>query len=1179
MEKSAARNQKNKKSQRSKGERVTVVGIGTSAGGVQALQKFFEAMPADLGVAFVVVLHLSPDMASDLAPILSARTRLPVTQIQKTARLEPNHVYIIPPNRRLLVMDNEISAVQFEEARGSRAPIDLFFRSLAEQHGDGVAIILTGAGSDGAMGVRAVKEAGGVIIVQDPVEAEYPSMPRSAIATGAADLVLPLSEIVERLPELIRSKESLTSRQLQHSDEDHLLRILGHLRVRTGHDFSKYKRSTIIRRIARRTQVARLETLEEYYTYLKENVEEVQALFGDLLISVTTFFRDPHSFEKLAQVVLPHLFEGKEPTDVIRVWVPGCATGEEAYSVAILLLEEAARHELRPEIQIFASDLDAGALAIAREGRYPVAIAADISEERLRRFFSAGGDHYRVKRELRDVLLFASHSLLKDPPFTRLDLISCRNLLIYLDRDLQQQVCNAFHYALNPNGFLFLGSSESADNPPGLFRPLDREARIFVSTGKRHDKPPIVPGLFASPRTPEHVHAVARASFPSASQGAFGLHRQLLEKLAPPSILIDEGHRILHLSETAGRYLQPSGGPLTSDAAELVRPELRFDLRAALHRAFQTGESTLTLPIAVHFNGAPQRVYIQVKPIQDRDSGTRHVVALFIEGEALEGEGEGGHDSESGNDVVQRLKQELQLTRTNLRAKREEFESANEELRAANEELQSINEEYRSTSEELETSKEELQSINEELQTVNNELKLKLETVSRAHSDLQNLMAATDVGTLFLDTGLCIKRFTPSLATLFNISPSDEGRPITNFTHRLEFDGLSNDARSVLQNLTPIEREIRSETGNWYLMRLRPYRTVDNKIDGVVATFVDVTERRRTQQALKDSEERLQQESRLVELSRAPLFGWNFDSDTITKWNRGSEDLYGYSRDEAIGQKKNQLLKTSVFQSSFADLKQQLSETGSWAGELKQTTKDGREVTVESQIELVSSEQTRLCLESVRDVTDRRLWEERQKLLLGELSHRVKNTLGVVLSIARQTRRSAESTGQFVESFEGRVSALADSHQLLAESDWKGAELGELVRQQLQPYLDENGSRVSTEGGAVVLPADLAAPFAMVIHELCTNALKYGSWSKPKGKVILSWHLSPGSNGEKILHFTWKESGGPPVHEPKTFGFGSALIENSLPNATVLRKFDPKGLICTIELPIAKVNAKPTCHG
>jgi two-component system, chemotaxis family, CheB/CheR fusion protein len=1145
-----------------------IVGVGASAGGVQTLQNFFDALPESTGAAFVVVVHLDPKTRSDLAAILSARTRMRVTQVQTTLPLQENNVYIIPPDRRLHITDNNISSAPFDEPRGQRAPIDLFFRSLAEQHGDGFAVILTGAGSDGAVGVRAVKEEGGIILVQDPNEAEYPSMPRSAIATGIADLILPVRELAVRLAELIRNKDSATPAEGRHFDETILRRILAHIRVRTGHDFSKYKRSTVVRRIARRMTVTRTTDPRDYYEILRDNEDEAQALLGDLLISVTTFFRDSEAFETLKNLALPELFQGKERSDTIRVWTPGCATGEETYTIAMLLMEEATRHEVRPSIQVFGSDLDARALTTAREGRFPAAIETDVSEERLRRFFVREGDHYRVRQELRDIVLFANHSLLKDPPFSRLDLISCRNLLIYLDRELQQQACSTFHYALKPNGFLLLGSSETADNPPGLFRTIDRKGRLYQSTASPGDKPRLLPRLLGGIRLPEQTAQFGRTLSPSAVLSEAASHRQAIERLAPPSVLVDRSHRVVHLSDNAGRYLQPSGGALSGDIVDLARPELRFELRSALHRVFERRQATLSLPILVRFNGSPHRVHIQVKPAEDGGEAMPHnAVVLFIEGEPVEaGVTDLGSDQIAAHDeVIRRLKEELQLTQARLRTTREESDAANEELRAANEELQSINEEYRSTSEELETSKEELQSINEELQTVNSELKLKLEAVSRAHSDLQNLMAATDFGTLFLDSGLRIKRFTQPVTELFSITPSDEGRPVTDFAHRLEYDQLTADAQAVLSRLAPIRREIRSRDNRWYDVRLRPYRTVDDKIDGVVITFVDVTERRQIEEALRGSEQLLRQDKRLVELSHDPIFIWDFDSG-ILEWNRGSEELYGYTREEALGKKKDQLLATMVPGSSFAELRAKLEAEGSWTGELKHTAKSGKVLTIESRIVLESLDGRRLALESTRDVTERREWEERQKLLLGELTHRVRNTLTVVQAIASQTLRG-QVNKDLLDRFSGRLSALASAHNLLVDSEWKGAEIGALAHSQLDAYISDQAHRFDISGEPITLPPDLATPLGLILHELATNAAKHGSLSRPGGSVHVNWSRVT-RNHKGYARIIWREIGGPRVAKPTRTGFGRTLIEHGLPGATVDNQFEPDGLVCTIDIPL-----------
>ena len=876
-------------------------------------------------------------------------------------------------------------------------------------------------------------------------------MPRSAIATGLADFVSPVREIAWQLAELIHSKHHLPTRKLAENDEEALRRILSHLRGRTGHDFSLYKRSTVLRRLGRRMQINKVDKLSDYYTLLRGNPEEVQSLFTDLLISVTMFFRDPSAFDVLTREVIKPLFAQARSDEPLRVWVPGCATGEEAYSIAILLAEEAARHDERPTIQVFASDLDAGALAVAREGRYPSAIEADVSEERLKRFFVREGENYRVKRDLRDLILFTTHSLLKDPPFSKLDLISCRNLLIYLDRELQQQVCATFHYALKPGGFLFLGSSESAEASKGYFQPINRDTRIYQASPATADTRRLLPRLALSPRPFSIPEPWAQP--PTTADKALMLHRRALEEMAPPSILVDRAYRVIHMSETAGRFLQPSAGQLTADVTELVRPELRFDLRAGLHNTFERNSSELSLPIPISFHGTRKRMYLQVWPIRSGGERSDQALILFIEGATITPSNEVPSSSpvqeRTYSDRLMSMQEELELTRARLRTSREESEGANEELRAANEELQSTNEEYRSTAEELETSKEELQSINEELQTVNNELKNKLETVSRAKNDMQNLMAATDVGTLFLDTNLRINRFTPPLASLFNITQNDEGRPITDFTHRLDYSAFADDARAVLKNLSPVEREVASG-GKWFLTRMRPYRTVDGRIEGVVATFVDITQR-------------------------------------------------------LIAEKD---LKTS---------------------------------------------------------------EARARLLLQELSHRVKNTLTVVQSMARLTFKDNVSNSLAVAAFSGRLGALSQAHEILVHNQWSGAQLRDLIEKQLAPHIRGNEGRFRIEGPDTMLPPELATPFALALHELATNAIKYGALSKPKGTLSLTWGFR---NDDGQLELVWREGG--VLHErPNAAGFGSFLIDHGLPGASVAREFEREGMVCTIKVKIRDGNAKP----
>lgn len=1016
----------------------SIVVIGASAGGIAALQSLFTALPVPNGAAFVVLIHLDPDHRSELSAIIAAHTTMPVSEVGERERLLADHVYVIPPNRALELADGEICSVTFDAPRSHRSPVDHFLRSLAAQRGDSFAVILSGAGSDGTIGARALKEAGGMVLVQDPAEAEYDSMPRSAIATGVADFVLPVRDIAARLAELIWIKSDASAAMPAEVDEDVLQKILAQVLARTGHDFSGYKRSTVLRRIVRRMRIVRMADLAGYYDVMCENADEAQALFGDLSISVTTFFRDAEAFKAMAAIVLPALFDDGADNESIRVWVPGCATGEEAFSFAILLLEEAKRRGTRRPIQIFGTDSDSRALAFAREGRYPVSIAADVGEQRLLQFFVRDGDHYRVRQEVRDIVLFAAHDLLKDPPFSHVDLVSCRNVLIYLDRDLQEQVCNSFRFALKPAGLLFLGDSETADNPPGLFRCLDRGAMLYQSTAVIGEQPRL-PGPL---RPRDHGAPPVRAIGPTVTLGEAAMHRRALEQMAPPSILVDETRRVVHLSDHAGRFLEPAGGPLSGDAIDLVRPELRHELRSALGRALEQNLTTLSLPVTVRFNGAPHRVHLQVKPLREGDA-LRGAVVMFIDGDASVG----GAEAKSGPSdavTVRRLTQELELTQTRLRTLRAESDAANEEQRAANEELQSINEEYRSTSEELETNKEALQSINEDLQSVNAKLKLKLDTISRAHGDLQNLVAASDFVTVFLDPGLRIMRFTDPATGLFSITSVDQGRPITDFASQLEYDGLVKDARAVLADLAPVRREVRSRNGRWYDMRVRPYRTVDDKIEGVVITFIDISAQRQAEVRLRNT--------------------------------------------------------------------------------------------------------------------------------LGEMTHRIRNTLAAVQAIARHTFRGSRSVDEFFERFEARLASFASVHGLLAGANWQDVDLAEIVRLQLLPYVAEASGRLHVHGDPLALPADLAAPCGLVLQELAANAAKLGSLSVPAGSVNLRWTIAEeGADGTRRLAVIWQEHGGP--LQPAEAG--TSLIDGVIPGARIERQTTPEGLRCRIELPLPR----PTVDG
>ena len=709
---------------------IPICAIGASAGGVVALRSLFHQLPNDLGLAYVVILHLAPEHPSAMAEILSSCTDMPVHQVDDTTRLKADCVFVIPPDRELIIEGDHVKARAFSKLRGQRAPIDMFFQSVAAARGDGMAVVLTGAGSDGSAGVRAIHEAGGVVFAQEPSEADFPEMPQNAIATGHVNFVAPLSRLVERMAETARSKHAVQSLDAEGAAND-LRKIIGFLWTKTGHDFANYKRATVMRRVLRRMQVCRINKMHDYGELIRNTPEEAQELFNDLLISVTHFFRDEPAFEALAKKVISPLFEVVE-NEGLRVWSVGCASGEEAYSLAIVMLEEAQHQKIHVPIQIFASDLDEGALATAREGRYPKSIDVNITEERLQRFFIDEGTHYRVRKELRDIVLFASHSVLKDPPFLRMDLIVCRNLLIYLERSLQDQLLNIFHYALRPNGCLFLGSAETADGSSELFTPLDKEARIYRARARPRRHMPTLPHV--AKEIGLHVlHAAETQQAPvgKRAEDQTFQHLAALERAAPPSVLVDDAQQIAHLSPSVGRFILHSAGKFSGKLPDIVRPELRLDLKIALDRALYKRLPSLTLATAVKFDGGARRIAMQVSPVAgDGNEATQALVIFFDAGPVTAGDEPETAPGATDADEIRRLLGELRAAQESLVASRGEHEVALEDLRAANEELQSINEEYRSTSEELETSKEELQSMNEELQTVNAELKHKLDSIS-----------------------------------------------------------------------------------------------------------------------------------------------------------------------------------------------------------------------------------------------------------------------------------------------------------------------------------------------------------------------------------------------------------------------------------------------------------------
>ena len=855
-----------------------VVGIGASAGGLAAFETFFDNVPPDSGMAFVLVQHLSAERKSILDELVRRHTEIAVSEVEDGVTVQPNHIYIIPPGKDLALLHGQLYLMDQPEKRGLRLPIDYFFRSLAQdQHERAICVVLSGTGSDGTLGLKAVKEEGGMAMAQEPETAEYDGMPRSAIKTGLVDYILPPKEMPQQLISYVDHALGAGRRRVTIPEPENtsaLQKIFILLRAQMGHDFSHYKQTTIGRRIERRMAVNQIGNVNIYVRYLRENPLEVEALFRDLLITVTNFFRDPEAFQTLEEEVIPRLLE--KPTDQpVRVWVPGCATGEEAYSIAILLREQMERVKKSHKAQIFATDIDSEAIETARAGVYPDGIAADVSPERLSRFFTQQDSAYHVNKTIRNMLIFAEQNVIGDPPFSRIDLISCRNLLIYLDATLQKQVLPLFHYALRPEGFLFLGTSESIGEFTDLFATVDSKHRIFrrkESAGARRPLltfpiPPLLDDAAATqtPVSGEGERVSARET----------VERALLQHHTPAGALVDEKGEVLYFHGRTGKYLEPTPGEAALNVLRMAREGLKMELTTALRKARDQEQPVHYRGLRVKTNGEYQPINLTVRPVAKPSSRQDRFLILFEDVapdedlEIIEQGSEPAEDSEDKEGRITQLERELRAKEEYLQTTVEELETSNEELKSTNEELQSSNEELQSTNEELETAKEETQSINEELRTVNAELEQKVAELSQANSDINNLLAGTDVGVIFLDEQLCIQRFTPAAAEVMNLIQADVGRPVSHITSTLvDYDDLTGDAQQVLDTLAPVEKEVQTEGGDWYLLRIRPYRTQRNVIEGVVLTFIDITALKRAEREVEAARDYAES---IVETVREPL--------------------------------------------------------------------------------------------------------------------------------------------------------------------------------------------------------------------------------------------------------------------------------------------------------------------
>jgi two-component system CheB/CheR fusion protein len=1214
------------------GRKFPIVGIGASAGGLQALSELFRRTPSTPGMAYVVVMHLSPTHESNACALLQACTAMEVIEVTQPTHVDLNRVYVISPNKQLEMIDGYLSVKDRPAQAGWPIAIDVFFHTLAAAHQSrAIGIVLSGTGTDGVGGLASLKDRGGIVLAQDPADAEFSGMPRAAIESGLVDFVLPVADMPAALEGIRVNAEKIVLPAASDEplavasapltgDEEILHDILALLRNRTGHDFSRYKRSTVLRRIERRLQVRQKPTLALYRELLQEERNEANELLRDMLIGVTEFFRDREAFEVLEREVVPELFKHAGSGEAVRVWSVGCSTGEETYSLAMLLAEHAAASATTRQFQVFGSDIDERAISSARTGLYGPAAVRNIAPARRAKHFNMEEGKYRIKKAVRDQILFASQNLLRDPPFSKLDLICCRNLLIYLNRDAHAAVLEMFHSVLKPGGFLFLGNAESADALSDCFTPFDKKQRIYrAKAGPRT-------GRAAIPTTTPAAPA-ATVSYPERSandkNSYAAVHQRVLAEHAPPSVLVDQHSDIVHSTQGTAQFLRHVAGKPSRNLVALVEPELQHEVRAALYTAIRTGKSIETRSVRFERGARVHYVSIVVRPFFDAASGEDLALVLFHKTEQTadaDAVPEGGA-AMPPDTILTGMEGEIQRLREQLQETIEHSETSTEELKAANEELQAINEELRSATEEIETSKEELQSVNEELITVNYELKSKVEETGKVNDDLQNLIASTDLATIFVDRDMRIKRYTPHACDVFNLISSDVGRPLHNITHKLHYPELGRDAATTFETLQPVEREVSSVDGRWFIARLVPYRTGLDQIDGAVLTFIDITSRRLAEERARAGEERM----RLVADSTKDYAIITMDIDgLITSFNSGAERIFGYTEEEILG-KPDAIIFTPEDRAAGVpdeekgrareegraeDERWHLRKDGSrffcsgvmtplQDGELTGYAKIGRDLTGRKQAELGRAEQ--LLLE--QSLRSQATFDSEQKdEFLAIMAHELKHPLNLIhmhsevllrmapvqavpqiVKAARTIRASTISQAKIINDLLD-LSRVTTGKMTLNRSRVDIAALAALIIEVVGS--GPSGPKVIANlppGNRLILDAD-EVRLEQVVWNLLSNAVKF---TPPEGTVTLSAHAEHGyailkvadtgagirASALQTIFDIFKQERGVRGRGVEGLGIGLALVKQivELHGGTVTAESPGpgKGATFTVSLPLA----------
>jgi len=837
-----------------------IVALGASAGGLDAFTEFFSNMPHESGIAFVVVAHLDPNHVSILPELLQKSTAMNVYKVHDGMVVDPNAIYIIPPNKEMSILSGTLLLMDPAKTIGPRLPIDSFFRSLAKDQGsNAVCIILSGTGTDGTLGLKEIKGEMGMVMAQDERTAKYVGMPRSAAETGLVDYILPPKKMPEQLIQYVRHPVCAVAKEIapiEKKSPNTLQKIMVLLRQHTGHDFSVYKQNTICRRIERRMNVHQIRTTKEYVRLLQENPCENEILFKELLIGVTNFFRDPKSFDVLKKKVFPTVIKNAPKNYCIRIWVPGCSSGEEVYSIAIILREVMEAEKMHVNVQIFGTDIDESAIALARAGLYPCSIRGDVSDERLHKYFVKEGGGYRISKNIREMVVFATQNIIKDPPFTKLDLISCRNLLIYLNADVQKKIMPLFAYSLKPGGVLMLGSSETVGAFTEVFAPIDKKWKIFsVKKSLTKMKPPVSFPITVHPPFEAHKQQPVGGQEHHDVDLSRHVEKCLLKKYAPAAVVVNQKGTVVFVYGRTGKYLEPATGEASLNIGDMTRESIRLEMASGIRNALSSRKRVVFDNLQLKVNGGMQGVNLVITPVGEIKELKGLLLITFEDVPLTVAKGECKGKKISGkisDKHIRALEQELKYTKENLQTTIEELETSNEELKSSNEELQSTNEELQSTNEELETSKEELQSLNEELTTVNSELQGRIDDMTITHNDMKNLLDSTEIATIFLDTQMHIRRFTPKATEVINLIPSDVGRELSHIVPKVRYEKMIENARTVLRTLVPIEAEVAGDENTWYQSKIMPYRTVDNRIDGVVILFDNITSRRGVERALKE---------------------------------------------------------------------------------------------------------------------------------------------------------------------------------------------------------------------------------------------------------------------------------------------------------------------------------------